>query len=172
MNPMVQGLLTILIGVGGSLGNAWGVAADRVNLAGAMLDSGRGISDLVFSPGRPPQVEKQGHLTAVAIPQLPLLKPQAPDLGILVARRKRAKQTKPGEQQFARQGVGTAAAGDEHRLPGAPQTRADGGSQHRHRTRRTDHDCSPARSGHSTRSTPSDAASRPSSSSSEGSSMR
>ena len=41
-----------------------------------MLDSGRGISDLVFSPGRPPQVEKQGQLTAVAVPELPLLKPQ------------------------------------------------------------------------------------------------
>ena len=27
----------------------------------AMLDSGEGISDLVFSPGRPPQVERHGH---------------------------------------------------------------------------------------------------------------
>ena len=51
-------------------------AIPTVDLIQAMLDSGRGISDLVFSPGRPPQVEKQGHLTAVAIPQLPLLKPQ------------------------------------------------------------------------------------------------
>lgn len=42
----------------------------------AMLDSGKGISDLVFSPGRPPQVEKQGQLTAVAMPQLPVLRPQ------------------------------------------------------------------------------------------------
>ena len=45
-------------------------------LIGAMLDSGKGISDLVFSPGRPPQVEKQGHLIGVAVPGLPLLKPE------------------------------------------------------------------------------------------------
>ena len=41
----------------------------------AMLDSGSGISDLFFSPGRPPQVEKQGVLMPVAIPQLPVLRP-------------------------------------------------------------------------------------------------
>lgn len=39
----------------------------------AMLDSGEGISDLIFSPGRPPQVERHGHLTAVEIPQVPVL---------------------------------------------------------------------------------------------------
>jgi twitching motility protein PilT len=44
-------------------------------LIAAMLDSGKGISDLLFSPGRPPQVEKQGELTAVAIPELPVLWP-------------------------------------------------------------------------------------------------
>ena len=32
---------------------------------GTMLDSGDGISDLIFSPGRPPQVEKHGELVAV-----------------------------------------------------------------------------------------------------------
>ena len=42
----------------------------------AMLDSGTGISDLIFSPGRPPQVERHGDLTAVAIPDLPLLGPE------------------------------------------------------------------------------------------------
>ena len=42
----------------------------------AMLDSGEGISDLIFSPGRPPQVEQHGHLTAVAIPQVPTLQPE------------------------------------------------------------------------------------------------
>ena len=42
-------------------------------LIGAMLDSGKGISDLIFSPGRPPQVEKHGELTPVAIPQVPVL---------------------------------------------------------------------------------------------------
>ena len=50
-------------------------AISTPDLIGMMLDSGKGISDLVFSPGRPPQVEKQGHLTAVAVPQLPLLRP-------------------------------------------------------------------------------------------------
>jgi hypothetical protein len=40
----------------------------------AMVDSGKGISDLVFSPGRPPQVEKSGELVAVNVPQLPLLR--------------------------------------------------------------------------------------------------
>src|SRR3954466_14108428 len=42
----------------------------------AMLDSGTGISDLFFSPGRPPQVEKQGLLMPVAIPELPVLRPE------------------------------------------------------------------------------------------------
>jgi twitching motility protein PilT len=46
------------------------------DLIRAMLDAGEGISDLVFSPGRPPQVEKHGELVAVAIPQLPTLRPQ------------------------------------------------------------------------------------------------
>ena len=31
-----------------------------------MLDVGDGISDLIFSPGRPPQVEQHGELTPVA----------------------------------------------------------------------------------------------------------
>ena len=39
-----------------------------------MLDSGDGISDLVFSPGRPPQVERFGELTTVPIAELPVLK--------------------------------------------------------------------------------------------------
>jgi len=42
----------------------------------AMLDSGTGISDLVFSPGRAPQVEKQGHLTPVPLAELPVLRPE------------------------------------------------------------------------------------------------
>ena len=49
-------------------------AISAQQLIGAMLDSGKGISDLIFSPGRPPQVEKQGHLVAVQIPQMPLLR--------------------------------------------------------------------------------------------------
>src|SRR5215203_2683150 len=40
-----------------------------------MLDSGDGISDLVFSPGRPPQVERFGVLAPVAIEPLPMLRP-------------------------------------------------------------------------------------------------
>src|SRR5215831_2318497 len=39
----------------------------------AMLDAGEGISDLVFSVGRPAQVEKHGELTAVEIPGVPVL---------------------------------------------------------------------------------------------------
>ena len=49
---------------------------DTPALIGAMLDYGPGISDLIFSPGRPPQVELHGRLTAVAIPDLPLLRPE------------------------------------------------------------------------------------------------
>ena len=41
-----------------------------------MLDSGDGISDLVFSPGRPPQVERFGELVTVPIEQLPTLRPE------------------------------------------------------------------------------------------------
>jgi twitching motility protein PilT len=40
----------------------------------AMLAAGEG-SDLVFSPGRPPQVEQHGELVGVAIPDVPLLEP-------------------------------------------------------------------------------------------------
>ena len=39
----------------------------------AMLDSGAGISDLIFSPGRPPQVEQHGRLAMVPIKELPIL---------------------------------------------------------------------------------------------------
>ncbi|HKX83281.1 MAG TPA: PilT/PilU family type 4a pilus ATPase, partial [Pyrinomonadaceae bacterium] len=41
-----------------------------------MLDVGTGISDLIFSPGRPPQVEISGDLEGVAIGGLEVLKPQ------------------------------------------------------------------------------------------------
>jgi twitching motility protein PilT len=41
-----------------------------------MLDSGRGISDLVFSPGRPPQVEQHGELVPVVIDGLDTLGPE------------------------------------------------------------------------------------------------
>jgi twitching motility protein PilT len=45
-------------------------------LIGIMLDSGKGISDLVFSPSRPPQVEQYGELVAVAVPDVPMLRPE------------------------------------------------------------------------------------------------
>jgi twitching motility protein PilT len=38
---------------------------DTASVIAAMLDSGKGISDLIFSPGRPPQVERHGELTPV-----------------------------------------------------------------------------------------------------------
>ena len=42
----------------------------------AMLESGRGISDLIFSPGRPPQVEQHGELVPVGVLQVPVLQPE------------------------------------------------------------------------------------------------
>jgi twitching motility protein PilT len=39
-----------------------------------MLNAGSGVSDLIFSPGRPPQVERHGELVPVDIPGLPALK--------------------------------------------------------------------------------------------------
>jgi twitching motility protein PilT len=43
-------------------------------LIAAMLDSGAGISDLIFSPGRPPQVERHGELRPVDIPGCALMR--------------------------------------------------------------------------------------------------
>ena len=40
----------------------------------AMLDVGTGISDLIFSPGRPPQVERYGELVEVKVAGLPALR--------------------------------------------------------------------------------------------------
>ena len=39
-----------------------------------MIKSGSGISDLIFSPGRPPQVEQHGELTPVTTPELSVLR--------------------------------------------------------------------------------------------------
>ena len=44
------------------------------DLVQKMLESGGGISDLVFSPGRPPQVERFGDLVPVPIAELPTLR--------------------------------------------------------------------------------------------------
>ena len=43
-------------------------AITTASLVQQMLDSGDGISDLVFSPGRPPQVERFGELATVPAP--------------------------------------------------------------------------------------------------------
>ncbi len=51
-------------------------AVPTVTVIATMIDAGQGISDLVFSPGRPPQVERSGDLVGVAIPQLAVLKPE------------------------------------------------------------------------------------------------
>ena len=50
-------------------------AVATASVIDTMLSSGKGISDLIFSPGRPPQVEQHGDLTPVAIPELPSLQP-------------------------------------------------------------------------------------------------
>jgi twitching motility protein PilT len=50
------------------------VRIDTPAVIAAMLESGQGISDLIFSPGRPPQVERHGELAPVVIPGLALLR--------------------------------------------------------------------------------------------------
>jgi twitching motility protein PilT len=50
-------------------------AVRTADLINAMLDVGAGISDLVLSPGRAPQVELHGELVAVDVPDLPVLRP-------------------------------------------------------------------------------------------------
>jgi twitching motility protein PilT len=49
-------------------------AISTASLVEQMLDSGDGISDLVFSPGRPPQVERFGELATVPIAELSALR--------------------------------------------------------------------------------------------------
>jgi twitching motility protein PilT len=46
------------------------------DLVVAMVSSGSGISDLIFSPGRPPQVEVRGELTPVEAPGVSILRPE------------------------------------------------------------------------------------------------
>ena len=50
-------------------------AIATAKLIGLMLDTGAGISDLIFSPGRPPQVERHGELTPVQIPGGAVMRP-------------------------------------------------------------------------------------------------
>jgi twitching motility protein PilT len=46
------------------------------SIISAMLRTSKQVSDLIFSPGRPPQVELNSHLVPVKIAQLPVLKPE------------------------------------------------------------------------------------------------
>ena len=57
-------------------GNAGSTPIATPVLIMAMLDSDKGISDLIFSPSRPPQVERQGELVSVEIAGLPMLAPE------------------------------------------------------------------------------------------------
>ena len=45
------------------------------SLVAGMVNAIKGVSDLIFSPGRPPQVESNGHLVAIKFEGLPLLTP-------------------------------------------------------------------------------------------------
>jgi twitching motility protein PilT len=47
-----------------------------LTLIETMATSGVGISDLIFSPGRPPQVERHGELEPVAVPGVGMLRPE------------------------------------------------------------------------------------------------
>src|SRR5689334_7549338 len=57
-------------------GNSDARAISTASLITQMLDSNKGISDLIFSPGRPPQVEKFGELVSVQVAEMPILKPE------------------------------------------------------------------------------------------------
>ena len=48
-------------------------ASPTAALVAAMVKAYRGVSDLIFSPGRPPQVESNGHLVPVKFEGLPVL---------------------------------------------------------------------------------------------------
>ena len=49
---------------------------NTADLISALIESGKGISDLVFSPGRPPQVERHGELVPVPHAGLVELQPE------------------------------------------------------------------------------------------------
>src|SRR5215831_6587563 len=59
----------------------FGAAAEGASKLGpamilAMLDAGDGISDLIFSPGRPSQIERHGDLIGVQVPGIAVLHPE------------------------------------------------------------------------------------------------
>ena len=49
-------------------------SVSTADIVKTMVAMGPGVSDLILSPGRPPQVEKHGELVGVPIPDLPMLK--------------------------------------------------------------------------------------------------
>ena len=49
---------------------------ETAHLIGALIESGKGISDLIFSPGRPPQVERHGELVPVPYAGVVELQPE------------------------------------------------------------------------------------------------
>jgi hypothetical protein len=55
----------------------------------AMLDAGDGISDLIFSPGRPSQIERHGDLIGVQVPGIAVLHPEHSARGLRAHRRQR-----------------------------------------------------------------------------------
>ena len=59
----------------GLFGDTPNRAIPTTDLIDLMTGSGAGISDLVFSPGRPPQVERFGVLEPIAVAALPQLGP-------------------------------------------------------------------------------------------------
>ena len=59
-----------------ALSNLGSPVVPTADIIKSMLAHGKGISDLVFSPGRPPQVEQHGELVAVPLPDLPVLRPE------------------------------------------------------------------------------------------------
>jgi twitching motility protein PilT len=56
-------------------GSTQGAGAPTPALLSAMLSTGEKISDLIFSPGRPPQVQVYGQMIPVQVPGLNLLTP-------------------------------------------------------------------------------------------------
>ncbi|HET9194137.1 MAG TPA: PilT/PilU family type 4a pilus ATPase [Vicinamibacterales bacterium] len=54
---------------------ASGCTLTTAEIVKTLLDAGPGVSDLIFSPGRPAQVEKHGELVAVPLPNTPFLRP-------------------------------------------------------------------------------------------------
>src|SRR4051812_49393241 len=83
LSDMVSSVPGTLLQSGPANGNGTSAAASTqakvtINTAGliAALMGVKGASDLIFSPGRPPQVELDGKLRAVKVDGLPMLFPE------------------------------------------------------------------------------------------------